>query len=99
MDTPEEKRASPRTDLHQVVRFERTASESGLMEEEPTQGVGRDISPEGASLLTDCALQPGEILKLHVPIEAERASVPVISQVRWTQRTRNGFRVGLQFLA
>jgi len=99
MDTPSEKRASPRTDLHQVVRFERTAPESGLTGEEPTQGVGRDISPEGASFLTDCPLHPGEILKLHVPIEAERTSVPVISQVKWTQRTRNGFRVGLQFLA
>ncbi|WP_257303158.1 PilZ domain-containing protein [Geothrix campi] len=99
MDTPSEKRATPRTVLYQVVRFERTAAEPSRPEDDPTQGIGRDISPEGASLLTDCPLHQGEVVKLHVPIESELASVPVFSQVKWTQRTRNGFRVGLQFLA
>ena len=99
MDTPSEKRASSRTALHQIVRFERTAAEVDPTQDCLAQGVGRDISPEGASLLTDCPLRQGEILRLHIPVEAERASVPVISQVRWTQPTRNGYRVGLQFLA
>ena len=99
MNLSSEKRSCPRTALHQVVRFERTATAAGLPGGELTQGVGRDISQEGASFLTDCSLQPGEVLRLHVPLEAEHASVPVLSEVRWTERTRNGFRVGLLFLA
>jgi hypothetical protein len=99
MNLSPEKRTSPRTALHQVVRFERTATAAGLPGSELTQGVGRDISREGASFLTDCPLRPGEVLRLHIPLEAERASVPVLSEVRWTEPTRNGFRVGLQFLA
>ncbi|HEY3400451.1 MAG TPA: PilZ domain-containing protein [Geothrix sp.] len=99
MDTPSEKRSNSRTVLHQIVQFERTAAGAGRSGGELAQGIGRDISPEGASFLTNCPLLEGEILRLHIPIEAERASVPVMSQVRWTEPTRNGFRVGLQFLA
>ena len=99
MNLPIEKRTCHRTALHQVVQFERTASLVREAGGALTQGVGRDISPEGASLLTDCPLQRGEILRLHVPIEGPGASVPVFSEVRWTEPTRHGFRVGLQFLA
>ena len=99
MDDPSEKRTYPRTVLYQVVRFERTATGPETPVEEPAQGIGRDISPEGASLLTDLPLYRGEVLKLHVPLESELASVPVFSEVKWTQPTRNGYRIGLQFLA
>lgn len=99
MDVPEEKRSTPRMALHQLVQFER----AGAQPHEPggglTQGVGRDISAVGASLLTDCPLQQGEILRLCIPEDAERSGDPVVSEVRWTQPTRHGFRVGLQFLA
>lgn len=99
MEALTEKRCSPRTDLPQVVQFERAADESPLAGEEPFRAVGRDISPEGASLLTNRPLERGEVLRLHLPGEAVRAGAPVLSEVRWTQPTRHGFRVGLQFLA
>lgn len=99
MDALTEKRCSPRTDLPQVVPFERAADESQPSGDGPARAVGRDISPEGASLLTDCPLERGEVLRLHLPREAVRAGAPVLSEVRWTQPTRHGFRVGLQFLA
>ncbi|HEY3271826.1 MAG TPA: PilZ domain-containing protein [Geothrix sp.] len=99
MNTPSEKRASPRTALDRVVQFERTASEAEPPSEGLSLGIGRDIGPGGASLLTDCPLRPGEVLKLHVPAETEPAEELLISEVTWTQPTRNGFRVGLRFLA
>ncbi|WP_257308206.1 PilZ domain-containing protein [Geothrix fuzhouensis] len=99
MNVPKEKRSNPRTALHQLVQFERTAAELCTADTELTQGVGRDISPAGASFLTSCPLQQGEILRVRIPAELEHHDAPVISEVKWTQPTRHGFRVGLQFLA
>ena len=103
MNVPEEKRSSPRTALHQLVQFERTAAEPCTADAELTQGltqgVGRDISPAGASFLTSCPLQQGEILRVRIPAELEHHDASVISEVKWIQPTRHGFRVGLQFLA
>jgi len=99
MNSPWEKRASPRTALDRVVQFERTASEAEPSGEGLSLGIGRDIGPGGASLLTDCPLRQGEVLKLHVPAETEPVEELLISEVAWTQPTRNGYRVGLRFLA
>jgi hypothetical protein len=85
--------------MHQVVRFERTVLGPGYSGDEPYQGVGRDISMEGVSFLTSGPLFPGEVLRLHIPIETEHPAVPVLSEVRWARRVPEGVLVGLQFLA
>lgn len=94
-----EKRSSPRTTLHQLVAFERTALGPAPVLDEMPRGVGRDISDEGLSLLAGCPLYPGEVLRLHLPVEAAPSGGAVLSEVRWSQVTRHGFRVGLHFLA
>ena len=98
MNLSPDKRTSPRTALHQVVSFERTAVDQGPPAYEQVHGVGRDIGSGGASFLTVCPLERGEILRLHIPLGPEHATVPVLSEVRWTGQTRNGFRVGVRFL-
>jgi hypothetical protein len=84
--------------MDRVVRFERSATATGRGRQ-TAQGIGRDISSQGISILTVCPLRMGEILKLHVPLEADRASVPVYSEVRWARPEHEGFCVGLQFLS
>lgn len=85
--------------MHLVVRFERSAADPRPDHQGTAHGVGYDISEQGLSLLTDCSLGQGEILKLHIPLAEDRASVPVFSDVRWIRQESEGFRVGLQFLA
>lgn len=99
MNQSPEKRSTPRTALRQTVCFERTALDHGSPACEQVHGVGRDICSGGASFTTDCPLHRGEILRLHISLGSDRASVPVISEVRWTGSTQNGFRVGVRFLA
>ena len=98
MESSPDKRSSTRTALHQVVRFERTVTGASPAWTGASQGLGRDISPQGLSFLTDCPLRQGEVLRLHIPLELDRPSVPVLSEVRWARSEREGFRVGLQFL-
>lgn len=85
--------------MNLVLLFERTASVAGLDQPSMRQGVGCDISTQGAGFLTDCALRQGEILRLLFPSEASHTRVPVVSEVRWSREEPEGFRVGLQFLA
>jgi len=91
-------RAFPRTAISLVVQFERTASAPGPDLSSRRQGMGYDISAQGAGFLTDCPLHQGEILRLLLPLEASHTPVPVVSEVRWSRAVREGFRVGLQFL-
>lgn len=99
MIAPSEKRSASRTALHALVAFERTALGPAAAGETLPQGVGRDISPQGLSFLTDRPLFPGEVVRLHLPVGAPRSEAPVFSQVRWRRTTRHGYCVGLQFLA
>ncbi|HJW71674.1 MAG TPA: PilZ domain-containing protein [Geothrix sp.] len=99
MDRSSDQRSNPREPMHQVVRFERSAGDLEPEHRGVAHGVGCDISEQGLSLLTDCFLGQGEVLKLHIPLAEDRASVPVFSDVRWVRRESEGFRVGLQFLA
>lgn len=85
--------------LDELVAFERTALGPVEAQEDMPRGVGRDISADGVSLLTDCPLYPGEVLRIHLPAVTEPSEASVFSEVRWSQVTRHGFRVGLQFLA
>lgn len=85
--------------MNLVVMFERTASAAGPDQSSMRQGVGCDISARGAGFLTDCHLRQGEILRFLLPFEASHTPIPVVSEVRWSREEREGFRIGLQFLA
>ncbi|WP_243285855.1 PilZ domain-containing protein [Geothrix terrae] len=93
-----EKRSCPRMVLNQIVEFECVDTVLGPPAEIRATGIGRDISDAGVSLLTNCLLHRGEVLTVHVPVEAE-ATRSVLSEVKWIQPTRHGIRVGLKFIA
>lgn len=85
--------------MNSKVLFERTASTPEPGQPVLRQGQGCDISAQGAGLLTDCPLHPGEILRLLLSLEVSHTPVPVVSEVRWSRKEPDGFRAGLQFLA
>ena len=99
MSQPTEKRSCPRAILNQVVEFECVDTVLGPPSKVRAMGIGRDISAAGVSFLTNCFLQRGEVLNVHVPAESEPARRTVLSEVKWTQPTRHGIRVGLRFIA
>ena len=40
----------------------------------------------------------GDVLRVRVPVLANQASVPTLAEVRWRQKIRGHFQVGLCFL-
>ncbi len=98
MNLKSEQRSNPRTAMHEVVRFERSALGAGRQEVTLGFGKGKDIGAGGAGLMTETILRQGEILKLHIPILANSGTVPVFSEVRWIQDVPEGCKAGLRFL-
>lgn len=63
------------------------------------QGQSLDISDGGISILDGLRLEKGVLIQMMLPISGSTVTVPVISEVRWSEATGSGsYRVGLRFL-
>ena len=99
MKTKPEKRTNNRNVIHQPVSFEMIERRGGRLRNFVIEGVGVDLSSEGVGVFTDYPLDKGEVLKLHYPVNVGNASLPVYTEVMWTQAVNTHFRAGLRFLA
>jgi hypothetical protein len=92
-----EQRLTPRQTFDQVVRLERNRFVTG--ENAPVYEIGHvlDISPLGMGIKTDSPLQPKEIVRVYLPVQAVDIPLPVFSEVRWVKANNQYFRAGLQF--
>ena len=97
MNHQNEKRLTPRQSFDQVVRLERNRFITG--ENAPVYEIGQvlDISPLGIGIKTDSPLQPKEMVRVYLPVQAVDIPLPVFSEVRWVEARNNSFRAGLQF--
>ena len=62
------------------------------------QAQGIDISSGGIGIATSQALCIGEVVKLEYPLNDSGVTVPVYSEVVWSQMSEKNVRVGLRFL-
>lgn len=61
-----------------------------------------NVSNGGLCLLTDCAPQLGQIVRIHVPMTGELAQTPTLAEVRWVRavplKPEGIHMVGLRFV-
>ena len=91
-------RSCSRKSIRKPVSFELSVMGAGHPKNILKSGVGVDLSPGGIGLTTDYPLNKGDVLKLFFPVNVGNASLPVFSEVVWTQAVNEQFRVGLRFL-
>lgn len=93
----EDQRLTARNPFNQVVRFERNRFVTG--ETAPVYEIGQilDISPLGMGIKTDSPLQPKEIIRVYLPVQAVDLPLPVFSEVCWVKANNQYFRAGLKF--
>jgi hypothetical protein len=77
--------------------LERTRFITG--ENAPVYEIGyvQDISPLGMGIKTDSPLQPKEMVRVYLPVQAVDIPLPVFSEVRWVKANNQYYRAGLQF--
>jgi hypothetical protein len=93
----EEQRLTPRQPFDQVVQIERNRFITGENASLYEIGQGLDISPLGMGIKTDSPLQPKEIVRVYLPVQAVDLPLPVFSEVRWVKANNQYYRAGLQF--
>jgi hypothetical protein len=93
-----EHRLTPRQAFEQTVQLERTQFFSG--EKTPIFKIGQvgDISPLGLGIRTYARLQPREMVRVYLPVQAVDIPLPIFSEVRWVKYVNNYYRAGLQFV-
>jgi hypothetical protein len=94
----DEHRLIPRQPFEQVVQLERNRFFTG--ENAPVQEIGQaiDISPLGLCVKTETPLQPKEMVRVYLPVQAVDIPLPVFSEVRWVKPHNQYYRAGLQFV-
>jgi len=94
-----EKRKINRTGFLHTFQLQLTTGQSGKLEllENISQGI--DISSHGLGIRTNYSFRKGDVVKVQLPSRVAGAFLPVFSQVVWTRKENDGFRVGLQFLS
>ena len=98
MRPEEENRLAPRKVFDQTIQLERnrlfTGENSAIFE----IGQTIDISPLGIGIKTEVPLQPKEMVRVYLPVQAVDIPLPVFSEVRWVKADNNYYRAGLQFM-
>jgi hypothetical protein len=94
----DEQRLTPRQPFEQVVRIERNRFFTG--EDASVYEIGQvlDISPLGMGIKTDSPLQPKEMVRVYLPVQAVDIPLPVFSEVKWVKSYNQHYRAGLQFM-
>ena len=99
MRGPKEKRSAARRTYEQPVQFDlNIVGPEGLLMVEK-EGRSIDISDHGLGLSTAYSLKTDEVLRLHIPLDSVKSTLPVFAKVAWIRPAKKRFRVGLEFLA
>jgi hypothetical protein len=93
-----EKRKINRTGFPQTFPLQMTTEQSGKLELLDNISQGIDISSYGLGMRTNYSFKKGDVVKVQLPSLVEGALLPVFSQVVWSRKENEGFRVGLRFL-
>jgi PilZ domain-containing protein len=93
----DEHRLTPRQSFEQTVQLERSRFFTG--ENATVYEIGQvlDISPLGLGIKTESHLQPKEMVRVYLPVQAVDIPLPVFSEVRWVKPHNQHYLAGLQF--
>ena len=98
MHPEEEHRLIPRQSFDQTVQLERNRFFTG--EKAPIFEIGQavDISPLGLGIKAEIPLQPKEMVRVYLPVQAVDIPLPIFSEVKWVKAHNQYYRAGLQFM-
>jgi len=57
-----------------------------------------NIHSSGFGLVTEQPVNPGDVLKVYLPVPGAQLTLPTFSEVRWSAVVGNMIHMGLQFL-
>ncbi len=92
------KRSRVRKTFKRAVPFEVLAVQSNRIENIQLDGVCLDISEGGLGLSAGVPLQRSQVIKVFLPVQKVRTSLPVFAEVVWSEPSNGSFRVGLRIL-
>jgi hypothetical protein len=95
----QERRSSSRRDFFKHVSFGTIIKKPDKVENKEFSGLCVNISERGLGMTTDHALKKGNIIEINLPVQNTDTTVPVFAEVKWSEPSREHFRVGLRFLA
>ena len=73
----------------------------GLPRREPDsaiQGQIQNIGVGGICFLSKRPVAESSLVRCEIAVSGTGATIPTLMQVRWTQKSTNGYEMGLQFL-
>ena len=68
--------------------------------EKPNRGTVVNVSTGGLCLMTNEALEVGQVLKMALPLPRVEVTAPTLAEVRWVKNesSKSGYQAGLRFL-
>jgi hypothetical protein len=98
MEQTPDKRQLERRIFSYPVLIECNDPDFGSFETFQLKAVGVDINSNGIGVLTDKPLNPGGVVKLYLPLGDPKTMIPTFSEVRWTRKSDENYRMGLHFI-
>jgi hypothetical protein len=98
MDNQADHRTYERKGLALPLMLEKWAPEWSSATDRHFEVYGVDISSGGIGITTPQALRVGEVVKVEYPLNGSGMTLPVYSEVVWTQAAQGTARAGLRFL-
>jgi hypothetical protein len=92
------KRSKVRKTFNREVSFEIVVVQSDRVENIQQDGVCLDISESGLGLSAGVPLQRSQVVKVFLPVQKVRTSLPVFAEVIWSEPSNGSFRMGLRIL-
>jgi hypothetical protein len=98
MDKIRDKRQLERRPFSYPVLIECNDPDFGRFGPVQLQAVGVDINSNGIGILTENPISPGGVVKLYLPLGDPKTMIPTFSEVRWTRKSDENYRMGLHFI-
>lgn len=97
---PEERRCTVRGPYPCTVSFTALGNSHNLPNDIEKTAEIIDISNDGMRIgISDMFLRVGSMIKVRVPIQGKKTSIPVLAEVRWiSQQKTEKYNSGLRFL-
>jgi hypothetical protein len=98
MEQRPENRQMERKTFPYPVLIELINQEQGTFEHLQNQGQGIDISSQGIGITSESPIDPGQVVKMYIPLGNLETLVPSFSEVRWIKKSNSNYRLGFKFI-
>ena len=98
MDKATDNRQLERTVFSYPVLIEYNDPDLGSFGPVQFRAVGVDVNSNGIGILTEKPISPGGVVKVYLPLGDPKTMIATLSEVRWTRKSEENYRMGLHFI-